>query len=1116
MKRTFKVLKNSMYFFMVITTMKIYGHETHKLNAHSILSNAEINTNFENLKVGIPWQENIQVKGKVINSDQAPIPNVSITLGGGKSYISNSEGEFSFPFSKPVRAHFSSIGYNDTTVFINDGNKYYTIVLSLSTQQLAEVTVTALGISKKTNAVGYSVQEVKGDVVQTAKETNFVNALQGKLAGVQINTNSGSMGGATKVVIRGNKSITGSNNALFVVDGVFMGNTMNPTYNQQIGGGGFDYGSPIQDINPDDIEQISVLKGAAATALYGSRGSNGVVLITTKKGSSKKGGLGVTYSMNAQMDNVYYLPNFQNRYGGGGANTGNINFVASGFDTLWQSTNPALFKNAPTFNDPIKGGYDLLPQYGVDESWGPELTGILVRPYYSFDENKGNPYFGMTTPWAPQPNNIRDFYETGTTLTNSIAVGGSSEKGSFRLAYSNMNQNFILPNSLLKRNNIGFNGNHRLGSKINVVASVNYSENYARGRSGTGFSGYNPTQLFTLYGQRQLEMDKLAFYEFADGSQVSWNRTSPTNPTPLFATTPYWHQYRNFTTDVRKRLYGFTGFDYKPVDWINISAKVFMDKYSTLQEERVARDYTTGSYARTTIDHQELNYQLIASANRELSSKLHLDVSAGGNIMQQEYGINTSSYAGLIVPDLYTLTNNIGRLGVTENLAQKRINSLFGNATLGYDETIFLDVSARNDWSSTLPKGNNSYFYPATSLSVIFSKWLPSLSWLNFGKVRTSVAQIGNDTDPYRTYVSYNAPVLFGTGNSYILRNPYLGNSSLRPEISNEIEAGLELKLFKNRLGLDFTYYNRITKDLILPLSISVTSGYSNFYTNVGKSRNRGVELQLSGTPIRNNNFAWNIIVNYAANKSKLLALDIPNNPTIDRYVLGTERRRNTVATAAIVGQPLFVLTGTDYTYLDGEKVITNTGLYVASPAGKVIGNTQPDFVGGVTNSFTYKSFSLSGLIDFQKGGNFFSYTNMYGLYSGTIAETVENNVRETGVDVSGVLADGTKTTVHVNAPFHFKNNYGIRISTANLYDASYIYLRELRLGYTLPAIVAKTIRATNASLSIYGRNLWLISSNAPNVDPSNIINSDSNIIGLEGGALPSVRSIGINLNISF
>lgn len=301
-----------------------------------------------------------------------------------------------------------------------------------------------------------------------------------------------------------------------------------------------------------------------------------------------------------------------------------------------------------------------------------------------------------------------------------------------------------------------------------------------------------------------------------------------------------------------------------------------------------------------------------------------------------------------------------------------------------------------------------------------------------------------------------------------------------------------------------------------MPLSVSNTSGYSSFLTNVGKSRNRGIELQLTGTPLQLEHFSWTIGINYAANRSILLALDIPNNPSIDRYILATERRRNSVSVAAIVGQPLFVLTGTDYTYLKGEKVVDANGFYVPSDKNQVIGYTQPDFVGGITNTFTYKGVVLSGLIDFQKGGNFFSYTNMYGFASGMLQETVANNIRENGIDVSGVLADGTATTTRLTAPRYFKNNFGTRLNKANLYDGSYMYLREVKLGYSLPGNWIQAIHAHKATLSLYGRNLWLISSNSPNVDPSNIINSDSNIIGIEGGALPSVRSFGINLNISF
>lgn len=739
----------------------------------------------------------------------------------------------------------------------------------------------------------------------------------------------------------------------------------------------------------------------------------------------------------------------------------------------------------------------------------------MIRPYYSFDEDKGNPFFGVTTTWSPQPNNVRDFYETGHTYVNSISVGAGDEKGAFRVSYSNFSQNFVLPNSNLNRNNIGFDGNRTFGSKLTMVVNANYSTNYSKGRSGTGFSGYNPTQLLTLYAQRQLEMDKLAMYMYPDGTEASWNRTSPSNPKPLFATTPYWHQYMDYPDDKRNRLFGQMGFDYKPWDWANLSARVYLDQYDTRIQERVAKSYSPGSYRRLDYNHQELNYQLIASVQKDLSSLFSLNASAGGNIMTLRNESMNYSYSGLITPLLYTLTNNIGRLNVVEGVYQKQINSLFGNVTFGYDNKIFLDVTGRNDWSSTLPQGNNSYFYPGASLSFVFSDWLSTLNWLNMGKLRLSYARIGNDTDPYRTSVTYNPAVLFGSS-YYIMRNPALGNPGLKPEISDEGEIGLELKFLNNRIGLDIAYYNRKTDGLIIPLSVTPTSGYESYYANVGKSRNSGVELQFTVVPIQVRDFNWNIGLNYSANRSKLLELNIPNNPDIDRYITGTERRRNTVATAAVVGQPLFVLLGTDYTYLNGEKVMTDAGLYVASPGGQIIGNTEPNFIGGLTNMFTFKNFSLSALIDFQHGGKFFSYTNMYGMYSGTLEETVKDDVRKTGVDVEGVLQDGTHTSVHVSAPFHFKNNTGIRISTANLYDASYVYLREVRLAYKFPAKIAQAIRSQGITATLYGRNLWLMHSNAPNVDPSNIINSNSNIIGLEGGALPPIRSFGVNLGVNF
>ena len=508
-----------------------------------------------------------------------------------------------------------------------------------------------------------------------------------------------------------------------------------------------------------------------------------------------------------------------------------------------------------------------------------------------------------------------------------------------------------------------------------------------------------------------------------------------------------------------------------------------------------------------------MNYQLLANARRNLSKKIDLNITAGGNIMQQTDESNSATANGLISAGLYTLSNSASRITPIQGLYKKQINSLFADATFGYNNTIFLDITGRNDWASTLPQGHNSYFYPSASLSAIFSDWL-KWKWLSFGKLRASIAQIGSDTDPYRTYQAYAVSTLFGSL-PMASKDAALANPNLKPEISRELEAGVELKFLNNRVGIDATFYTRDTRDLIVPLSVSPASGYTTFYANVGKSRNKGVELTLTGTPIQVKNFAWDIAVNFSANRSKLLAMDIPNNPTLNTYVLGTERRRNSVSVAAIVGQPLYVLTGTDYTYMNGQKVIDSSGHYVPSKT-KIIGNTQPDYIGGITNTFTYKDFSLSALIDFQHGGDFFSYTNMYGLSSGLLYETAANNVRENGVDVSGVSTNGQPYTKHISAADYYKNDFGITVNKANVYDASYVYLREVKFGYKLPQKVAKLIKASSATFSLYGRNLWLMHSNAPNVDPSNILNSDSNIIGLEGGALPSLRSFGLNLNVIF
>ena len=1078
----------------------------------------------------------IYIAGMVTTLSGKGLEEAIVKTGAGDHTATSNSGGFKIPYHKGMQLTASHVGYNDTTFAVDNAANFLNIKLSGNTasRTLSDVQVTALGITKNSRSVGYSVTDIKGAAVQTAKETNFVNALQGKVAGLQINTNDGSMGGSTKVTIRGNKSITGNNNALFVVDGVYMQNqNLNASYGQEIGGGGYDYGSPIQDINPDDIQEVSVLKGAAATALYGSRGSNGVILITTKKTNTGK--LGIDYSLNVQMDKVYVLPDYQNEYGGGAAQA---DYSEGVFDTLWYNgttitpqgdtvPNANYFKNKPTYNDPVGGGYDLMPQYAVDESWGPKLNGQIIRPYYSFDPDKNNPYFGVTAPWSPQPNNVRDYFKTGLTTTNSISVGGNNDKGTFRLSYSNMTQNYILPNSRMSRNNLGFNGTYNVAKNLSVSVAANYSDNSAKGRIGTGFSGYNPMEIFSMYSQRQLDINMLKYYEFPDGSQVSWNRKSYANPAPASATSPYWHNYKDYETDTRERIFGLAGFDYKPVDWINISARVYLDKYNTLLQERAWPDKSNnllGSYARTELSHQEFDYQLLATAKKDLSKMFNLNVTVGGNMMKQDDHVDGGAISGLNSTDphsMFNLNNGLSPIVPSVLNPRKQINSLFADATLGYNDLMYLELTGRNDWSSTLPVNNNSYFYPSASYSLVFSNLLSQWKWLSYGKFRASVAQIGSDTDPYETYLSYAAPVQFGNS-SYILQNPYMPNNNLRPEKATEVEAGLELKFINNRAGVDFTAYHRITNGLIIPLRISPTTGYTNIYENAGKSRNEGIELGLTGTPFLSKNFSWLTGINFSVNRSKLLSLQIPglNNDSV--YVIGTERRRNSVSTEAIVGKPLYQLTGTDYTYdKEGNKLVDANGHYIPTGTGQILGNLEPKFIGGFTNTFTYKTISLSALIDFQDGGSFFSYTNMYGLASGLLETTAANGVREKGVDLTGVTTpDGVVHTssnpVHLQAADYFKNDFGLVVNKANVYDASYIYLREVTLGWKIPDAWANAIHASNASVSLYGRNLWLIHSNAPNVDPSNILNSDSNIMGMEGGALPSVRSFGINLKVGF
>ncbi len=1065
------------------------------------------------------YAQSRQVTGKVVDEVNMAVPGASILLRGS-STGTNTVADGSFTISIPAGNQtliVSSIGFKTQEVQVSSTSSQLSVKLLPDVKSLGEVVVTALGVQRNTRNVGYAVQQVDGSSIQEAREVNYINSLQGKLAGVQIGGNSGSMGGSSRVTIRGLKSISGNNNALFIVDGVPMANMNLNSYGvtggQGTGGGGYDYGNPAQLINPNDVENISVLKGAAATALYGSRGQNGVIYITTKSGKGS-GNLSLNYDLNIQMDQVSLLPKFQNSYGGGGSDA---------FTKLYINQNPSGFlPGGGSYDDNDgKGRYDLIPDYGTDESWGPKMDGRLVRHYWSWDQDRNNPNFGKAAPWSSQPDNAKDFFKTGVTFSNNLSVASSGDKGSIRFSLGQTKQNFIYPGSQLNRFFISMNTTYKFTDKFTFSGGINYINDHSKGRPGTGFFGNNPMLFYVMYGQRQIEDSYLKAYKYADGTEQSWNRTAWNIQKPAFTQNPYWNQYENYNTDQNNRYFGNAGLTYKLTDWLSADVRVFSDYLNHMDETRSAKGFFVGSYAKRVAINNENNYQGTLNINKSFEeSNLSLEAVLGGNILSIKSSIDAgTTNGGLQNPMVYVLQNSVTPATISNAYGNRQTNSLFGSVTVGYKKLLYLTATGRNDWASTLKQtGNFSYFYPSVAGSFIFSDVIPKTKWLTMGKARLSYAQVGNDADPYSVsrYYDYVAP--FGT---FPLQSTSdkLFNSRLKPELSSEVEGGFDFKFFNDLLGANFTYYDRRTKNQIWNVQIPSESGFTTKVVNGGTVQNRGIELTLTATPIRTTSFNWRVALNFSKNKNTVLDLNSTgdNIQGIERFVIGTERRTNKVSMVAQKGMSLGTMLGTDYVYdAQGNRTVAANGTYNVTATPVIIGDANPDFIGGLNNTFSYKNFYLSALVDFQKGGDFFSYTNLYGNKSGMLAETAENGIRENGVINPGVKADGTANDIVVTARTHFNADGGNRISKANLYDGSYIYLREVRMGWHLPDSWAKKIRTQALRITLTGRNLWLIKSNAPNVDPANITNSISNQIGFEGGALPPVRSMGANLNITF
>lgn len=1035
------------------------------------------------------------VTGTVTDPEGFPVADAVVKTTSGKEAFTDENGVFSIEAKQGDLVTVEAVGLPTQTFAVGAGTDYKVSLKPSETVELEGAVVTALGITRDKKSLGYASQEVKGDLLTNSRSSNPLAALSGNVAGAQISTPSGNIGGSARITLRGISSITGENRPLIVIDGVPMDNSNYNTTNTQRGAGGRDYGDASFDINPDDIESMSVLKGGPATALYGSRAGNGVILITTKRG--KKGRDEITLNTGVSLESVSIIPKLQRLYGGG---------------------------SGPDFDEATINGkkYNLV-QYIVDESWGPKYDpNKMVLAWNAFDPDVKSKYL-VETPWVAPKNDVKSFFNTGITYTNSVAFAKSYENTTARLSLSNVSQTGIVPNTELERTSVGLVVDTKFNDKFSASANMNYVVSDAFNRPEIGYGDNSVMQKMLQFGQRQLDYNEMKDYKTAAGVQKPWNRISWDDGTPKYSDNPYWLIYENTSNDKRNRVYGNVELKYDILPGLYAVGKAMFDHYDLKVQERVAvGSASTSGYSEQRRDLTEVNYEGRLHYNKKWD-QFSINAFAGVNRRDfKQSSLIGQTNGGLIVAGLYNLSNGYEASTVTNSSFHKRINSVMGGASLGFADMVFLDLGVRNDWSSTLPMANNSFFYPSATMSFVFSEAIKQ-NWLTFGKIRGGWSKSGNDTDPYRlrdVYVNntYNS-VSFGD-QPWFLMNTAKNNQFLKPETKKSWEVGIEMAMFKSRLSFDVTYYNQTTTDLIFPVQLGPETGYNNEWMNAGEMVNKGIEAMVNIVPVRTEEFEWGMSFNFSKNENKLVSL----TDGVKNLIIGTAPFNAQLV--ATVGEKYGQIRGTDFIYDDqGNKVVGADGLYLASDV-KNLGSILPDYNLGIRNSISYKGFSLSALLDIQKGGKFFSVSNQFGMYSGMLEETAANGVRENGIVSNGVTgnvsknADGTYTvtntavnTKNVDAQNYFVHYYS-GPAAQNVFDADYFKLREVTLSYTFPEKFRGPF--ANVVVTAFGRNLATWGLDNKNFDPEMSTAGSGNVQGFEGGSLPSTRSFGMNLKLQF
>ena len=1052
------------------------------------------------------------VTGVVSDDSGIPLPGATIVeLNTSNGVSSDFDGNFSIDIAEGASLEISYVGYETLIVVTNEADNYN--VSLAEGNQLEEVVVTtALGLTRTKKSLGYATQTVDGDDIADVKSTNIFDALSGEVAGLDIKS-SGTLGGSTNIIVRGFSSVTGNNQALIVIDGTPLINSTGNTGDQTNGRGGYDYGNAASDINPDDIASMEVLKGGAATALYGSRASNGAIVINTKRGSKRTKGAGITISSSVMMGtaDASTLPRYQNEYG-------------PGYGQYGDAGPGNYFFDYDVDGDPSTT--ELITSLGDDASFGAAFDPTLTNVYDWASQWPLLPGYKQPSPYVAPNSVATDFLKNSLSVSNSIAFSSGTETSSFRMSYTNNKQQGILPNSEINKNTISLRTSQKYFDKLTVAGGVTIVKTEGLGRYGTGYDNRNPFQSFRQWWNVGVDiLEQKSAFEL-DGKNRSWNTYTFDDSRPHYFDNPYWVRYNAYNTDERNRLIGNASLSYEVNDDITILGRVTFDSFDEIREERINVGSTdVPMYKLYDQNRSEINYDLIASFDKDITEDINIEGNVGVTLRVNNRNLFVGmTNGGLIAEDLFNFDNSASPLTPNEVVnfdSTSKVDGKFVRASIGYKDTFFLEGSARQDRSSTLPKANNSYFYSSVAGTFIFSE-LVDLPWLTFGKLRANYANVGSDTTPYNVFNSYTVVAPFG-GNAAASNPSTFNNPALKAETTKDKEFGVELRLFKS-FNFDVSFYDRVTEDLITPVSVSRASGASSVFLNSGSVSNKGVEIIASTQIIEQEDFDWGISLNYSKNTSLIKSLA----EGIDYLELASPQ--GGVSIGAKVGEPYGVIRGTDYVYEGGKKVITSSGYYERSAASnEIIGDTNPDFTAGVKNKIRYKNFKLSFLIDIQKGGDVFSLDTYYGYGTGIYDQSVGNNhlgnpLRDpltAGTDsggrlLEGVQAGGAANTVIGRADYYANALGWARAPKAlHVHDGSFVKLREISLSYNIPESFLSKIAIQSASIALNGRNLWIISKNMPYSDPESGLSS-GNVQGYQSGAYPAIKEFGATLNIKF